>query len=44
MKTYTKEDIIKAYKQGVKDYCKSPKTLQTFLKEDVNEFINKLKP
>lgn len=38
MKTYTKEDIIKAYKKGVKDYCKSPKSLQAFLEEEVKKF------
>jgi len=44
MKTYTEKELIRAYKQGVKDYCRSPKTLQAFLKEDIKIFTNSLTP
>ncbi len=42
MKTYTEEDLRYAYIQGAKDYCESPKGIDTFLNEDVEDYISSL--
>lgn len=40
MKTYTEEDLRKAYEQGAKDYHRSSKTLTDFLSYDVDEYMD----
>jgi len=42
MKTYNEEDLRKSYEQGAIDYCKSPKSINTFLSEDVDKYIDSL--
>lgn len=42
MKTYTEEDLRRAFIQGATDYCKSPKGISTFLVEDVDKYIDSL--
>lgn len=42
MEKYTIEDIRKAYELGARDYCKSYKGIGSFIKEDVDIFIDNL--
>jgi hypothetical protein len=37
--TYSKKDMTNAYIQGVKDYCRSSKSLDAFLGEEVHKWV-----